>query len=363
MRRIPRPIVPDIIVPGDERPGGGGDDSGDGGPIIPTATSVGLAGPSFLSFVETRPRETVLDEVLRQAGRGTGRRAIDRAIGILGRLGGIAGVVITGAIITRDVILERQRRRIDEEVAAREAEFQKRLDEIKARILRRGRVEVLPSPRPGIDSPAQTPVIEPRVLPTPEPAAQPVRTRPETRPPAPVEIPTERRPIIEIPTPTPAPPTEVAPDVIEIPVPTRSPATQPLPRPTTRPARRPGPLPGLPRIFPRALPRPSVRVRPRVRTRSRPTVARPTLRPDAFASPRLDPSPFAQPRSRAPECPPCQRVKEKRRVRGECEEGFFREFADETQFTTWRVRNCATGGKLKEEERLPFGLGDFEVQL
>ena len=375
LRRRPPFELPPIIIPRRPQPD---DRRGATGPIkdVPTRptpqpniTVVGAGGPAFLGFVEQRPRERVLDEILRQTrGRGTGPTgALGRILGVLGRAAGIGGVVISGAIIVRDVILERQQRRIDREVAEADAEFKRRVDEIKARILRRGRVEVLPSPRPGIDSPVQTPVFEPRVLPTPEPTARPVRTQPEIRPPAPSEIPVETGPIIEIPSPTTAPETEVIPrETPEIPAPSRQPTVRTAPR--TRPSRRTLPLPRVPRTFPLPLPRPSIQVRPRLRpgVRGRPTVRvrpRPTIQADPRAQLRPAADPFAQPRTPAQECPPCQRVKEKRRVRGECEEGFFREFTDETQFTTWRVRNCGTGEKLKEEEQLPFGLGDFEVQL
>lgn len=46
----------------------------------------------------------------------------------------------------------------------------------------------------------------------------------------------------------------------------------------------------------------------------------------------------------------CQEVKRKRRRKGKCREGFFRELPGKTRYETWRTRECVTGTKLSEKE-------------
>ena len=44
----------------------------------------------------------------------------------------------------------------------------------------------------------------------------------------------------------------------------------------------------------------------------------------------------------------CQEVLRRRRRRGKCREGFFEELPGKTRFTTWRVKECATGKTISE---------------
>ena len=44
----------------------------------------------------------------------------------------------------------------------------------------------------------------------------------------------------------------------------------------------------------------------------------------------------------------CQEVKRRRRRKGRCKEGFFREFPGKTQFIEWREVDCATRSDISE---------------
>jgi hypothetical protein len=312
-----------------------------GGAVQPRAGDVVSASfPAALAFVETRPREKVIDEILRK----TARRGLIR-------LPGIAGVIIIGAEIIRDVILRRQQKQIDENMARQDAEFKRRLDEIKRRILA-GRIEVLPSPRPGVDSPPVMPVFEPIVLPQPRPA--PVRVLPR-----PVEVAPGRVPI---PAPSPAPAPVPAPQRRAAPAPAPGPAPGPIAPPAPAPSPAPAPAPSPVR---RAMPRPTPARRalpiplpfapplPRIRPSIPRTGIRPIQTPGPSFAPSPVPAPLPQPTTqpgaptRGRECPPCERVKRKRRKKGKCEEGFFRQQLDGDEFFVWRTRDCATGVEIK----------------
>jgi hypothetical protein len=53
------------------------------------------------------------------------------------------------------------------------------------------------------------------------------------------------------------------------------------------------------------------------------------------------PLPFAQPTpTRSSRCPPCETVKRRRRKKGQCRQGYFREYPDRTDYITWSKRKC-----------------------
>lgn len=149
----------------------------------------------------------------------------------------------------------------------------------------------------------QTPVRLPGTQPGARPAARPAT--PGTRPAAPP------RPVLA-------------------PVPLRF----PTPTPTPLPFRPLSPLP---------LPITPTPARPITPTPSRPitpTPLRPTL-PLPLTPGITQPVPFAQPTpTSSSRCPPCEQVKRRRRKKGQCRQGYFREFPDRTEYITWSKRKC-----------------------
>lgn len=60
--------------------------------------------------------------------------------------------------------------------------------------------------------------------------------------------------------------------------------------------------------------------------------------------------PSRQPQRQPQRQKKCQEVKRKRRRKGKCKEGFFRELPGSTQYETWRTRECITGEVISEKE-------------
>ena len=143
------------------------------------------------------------------------------------------------------------------------------------------------------------------------------------------------------------------PPTIPTPQPPGQPTPQTTPRITPRPLIRAFPL-GLPGPgiapgnvpFPRSIPlqdplpltppQPGVRGLPNVR-------GLPFAGPTTLAQPQPAPQP-AQER--------CQVVKRRRRKKGRCREGFFRETPTQTKYVTWRSRKCGVSKKAKDFVRI-----------
>lgn len=76
----------------------------------------------------------------------------------------------------------------------------------------------------------------------------------------------------------------------------------------------------------------------------------PNVSPQIQVSPALQLQPLtqaqaqAQPQARARECESVQR---RRRRKGKCREGFFKEYPGRTEYTTWAERDCATRKAIK----------------
>lgn len=169
--------------------------------------------------------------------------------------------------------------------------------------------------------------------------------------------------------------TDPVPDVVpgapprpQIPPDPRLPIPENLPLPTPRLPRIPAPVPSfplpspipspLPRTIPSTIPLPGIRVLPLFL----PTPGVPGLRPlqDPQLRPLGDPVPLTpivpgvptlplgatflqpgtQPQPQARSQRRCQEVKRRRRRKGKCREGFFRESPGKTTFVTWRERSC-----------------------
>jgi hypothetical protein len=47
----------------------------------------------------------------------------------------------------------------------------------------------------------------------------------------------------------------------------------------------------------------------------------------------------------------CQQVNRRRRRKGQCRQGYFRETANSTQFVTWSKRKCPVSSKKKPPSR------------
>lgn len=237
------------------------------------------------------------------------------------RLGGLVGVVL----IAKDIIdlqkeLERERRREAKEADARR-EAQRAADRLPPREVVIPGVEGAPveqetvftlPPRP------QLPEIVTETL--PDVIAQPV---PGTRPRVPQTV--------GIP--------EISPTPVEIPAPAaprapaRAPARPVLPLPLPLPGTFPSPTrpltsPLSPATTPIQVPRPIT-----------PTLT--GIQPIELTSigTALQPSTQLQGPTRTAQ-QECQIVQRRRRRKGKCREGFFREFPGSTKFTTWREVDC-----------------------
>ena len=284
-------------------------------------------------------------------GRATGQ--------VLGRVvGGVVGAIIvaTGvAIANRVAELKKQR-------TEREKEAEKiGIDRQNERLARDRDIRTLPSPDKiseitgGISAPPlEFPTASrPRILPKPE-------IFPETIPEIPTTIPEIRPPALPAPIGVPRIPAPPVPST----VPTPLPAGLPIPGfgvPGTLPA-SPNPF-APPGTFPLGRPISFPRISP---------IGAPKLQPigDLFPEIPLTPinvpgvgsQPFSfladQPLPQTQQERKCKEVKRRRRRKGECSEGFFREQPNSTQFTDWRTVNCVT---REETERSKLSNEGFDV--
>jgi hypothetical protein len=134
------------------------------------------------------------------------------------------------------------------------------------------------------------------------------------------------------PVPTPQNPTAPGTRARPAPAPARPTAPLALPLPLPTPTPTPTPTPFLP-LFPTpGLPTPG---RPAAPAPGRPAAPLP------LTPPIRAPLPFAQPTpTTSGRCPPCEQVKRRRRKKGQCRQGYFREFPDRTEYITWSKRKC-----------------------
>lgn len=250
---------------------------------------------------------------------------------VLGRVGifgaGAAGVAIVIDAAIKDIQRELERRKEIEKEAEEAAERRR-----EERIARSREVRTLPFPTklPEIILPRSVPrrAIPPAPLPRPVPAPLPIPAPvPSIPAPAPVPVPAPVR--IPAPAPLPAP----------LPVPTRTTPT-PTRRPTPAAAPLVGPVP-IPNFFflgqPASLP--FAQSVPQRLTPINPTVPQlpvPTIGTIQLPTTQPFPQQATQPDRR------CQEVKRRRRRKGKCREGFFREFPGKTRYVTWREVDCAT---------------------
>jgi hypothetical protein len=237
---------------------------------------------------------------------------------------GVAGVIIATSI---EILKELGQQQLDKEMREREAELEaakraRRRDEPFRREI------VLPGPDV---------ILDPNRVEFPRP-------RREIRP-APPLVP---RPVFEpvpvsIPTPT-VPVPAIEPVPIEIPAPAPTPRATPRRAPRAKPRALPRTKPffaGLPRFFPIGLPATSPVNVPRLRPQERPLTPTEPLVPSlvqpnigAIQLPTPQPVPQQDPARR------CKEVKRRRKRKGKCEEGFYREFRGKTRFIPWRERDC-----------------------
>lgn len=173
-------------------------------------------------------------------------------------------------------------------------------------------------------------------IPLPEPTPSPL----PSAPPRPVFEPFPEAPAPQIPSPVP----------VELPTPSIPTPTIPAPRPVPAPSPLPipgtVPLPGI-RVSPFFLPSPGVRSSPLQSPRLVPIGDPLPLTPSTPTVPQFGTgfAPFQfladQPQPQTdPARERCQVVKRRRRKKGKCREGFFRETPGGTEFTTWRERTC-----------------------
>lgn len=307
---------------------------------IPTAVPVpiGPARPPF-GF----PPADVRQLPLPGANEPFGGRVI--RIGRILRGIGLGSILIIGAEILVDIIRRKQLRELGQILEEQDVAIaQAQIERIEAR--ERRKVEILaradpvgrlPLPQVGFPEIPQIGVRAPPEIPAQIPAPAP-----ETFP----EIPD-----ISLPVPEPIVVPEVLPPVVlpEIQVPGQTPGTfpQPLPFPSPAPLPFPRPFPSIqPRTFPVAFPiAPPIGVptpfRPGDILPTPLTPIQPPGVPLGFVDPGVDPGAQPQPQARR-----CEVVKRRRRRKGKCREGFFVERPGETQFITWRDRECDTVADL-----------------
>lgn len=251
-----------------------------------------------------------------------------------GIVGAVVGTVVIGVAdaIARDLASQRE--------SNRAAERQADIDAANRRAARDAlpRVVFIPGdpvldPAPPLQEPAPRPEPVPDFLPFP--SVDPLIS-PDLPTPQPQQLP-EIEPEILIPTLPSTTPTRT---------PARTPALLPLAPallPFFLPSGRPVALPTLPFANPIASASdpglglaPNVGdLIPNVPTSTTPTIA---------SSPRFSflPNPSAQLQPDTAE-QRCQELEERKKRRGECEEGIYRQFEDDTEFSPWRIRNCASG--------------------
>lgn len=319
---------------------------------------------------------------------------IGRTAVILGRATIATGIATIAGIIVRDLILGRQDRRIRELLERQDAAIDKRLDELRRKQLI---TEPFVGPAPGTtgvgtdtgkSGPKPVTTIVVRDITRPGTSGiQPTAPRPKIPPPPPPQIPAPTAPDLpsvsrpEIPAPT-LPEPVGAPQTT---VPGRSPAPAPAipgrvidlvtgiltspifasgvgtsavsrvplaPGLITRPGTRPAvPTPGAPSTpVPFTPATPTI---PGVGNPLGPTAAPPI--PGIGAPPIVNiPTSVAtataagigsSTRVRTDDCQALARS----RKRGRCREGFFKETPSGIRFTTWRIRNCRSGGVIAEK--------------
>lgn len=183
--------------------------------------------------------------------------------------------------------------------------------------------------------PPPPPVARPNV-PIPQPQPQIVPRGPSVQP--------GRPPQIAVPGQIPSVPRPVVPSRTT--APTRAPSRSPA---ATTGIITPLTIFGLTYAVGRGLTRDSARDVLRDRTRD---LVR-DFQPDPLANPFAQPQPQTGGRVRSPgraATSDCVEVQRRRRRKGKCREGFFRETRDSTRYETWRVRDCLTGKVTKESE-------------
>lgn len=299
-------------------------------PLAALPVPIGPARPPF-GF----PPAEVRSLPLPGANEPFGGRVI--RIGRILRGIGLGSILIIGAEILVDVIRRKQLRELgqileEQDVAIAQAQIEKikAAEQRKIDILERGTpVGRLPLPQVGAPTipdvvrdarPEIVPEILPPALPFPEiqlPQAEPI-SFPDPAPPQTFPFPST------LPGQTPG----TFPGAFPLPSPT--PLPTPFPTPTTRPA-------PLPVAFP---------IAPPIGDPFRPSIGDPLPTPLTPVGPGAvplgfadvpDPSAAPQPQTRR-----CEVVKRRRRRKGKCREGFFVERPGETQFITWRDRECDT---------------------
>ena len=257
---------------------------------------------------------------------------------------GAVGLVLS-ALDILDMLEELEQEKLERDIEARET--------IKRAEIRRRRdfpadVETIPQQVPANPT---IPDVEIPAPPLEMPPAPDVRPAPEPMPlpqpsPAPAPVPT---PTIPVPGPIPAP----------------SPLPRPAPTPTTTPGRpipplaRPGALP-FPPIVPAFFPSSSPIGVPSTFSPQTPNLTRiedqllqsqPT--PTLGSITGLETSQAPQQQAER-----CQNVRRRRRRKGKCREGFFREYPRRTQFVEWREVDCIT-----REETQMSKLRDLDFDL
>lgn len=305
----------------------------------------------------------------------SGPAANDPVFSQAGTIARVGNIAILGASVAALILRKTQEDLIEKELieadifAEFELETRKRKEERDAQLATIGAPVLLEAPgtidinfpeAPASRAPASSsgPEIDFGSISLPEiPIVTP--TIPETLP----------GPSLPVPLPTPPTPESPAPISPKIPLPNPGPAAFPAP----------GPLPG---AIPSVFPGPGPAQLPFF-------VSFPEFSPIADSPPPVigDPElltplgtpvqsfvagtanvPSAQPSAQAQQSQ-CREVKRRRRRKGKCREGFYREFPGKTQFTPWREVNCATreetdlSKRKREAQRLAGDLKDNVVSI
>lgn len=287
------------------------------GPGSPPPGSPGSQLPREGQFPRGRPPAN--DPIFR---RGILRRIAGR---VVGGIPGIVGAIVLDQILDeleRQASQEREREREADAEAARRRQRRQFPDEIREIVI------------PGVEG---APVEAPEIPRVPRPARLPLPL------PVPLPLPTPSRPVVPVP----------------VPLPESVPGTVPAPSPPAQPRRiaTPSPLRFLPAALPFAFPSSSPRP---FAVPGGETIPVGDILPDLTPGQRTGlrstqvgrlTSNVISPTAAEAQSQKCEAVKRRRRRKGKCREGFFREFPGRTEFVTWRERNCGEQG-IREAVRI-----------
>jgi len=262
------------------------------------------------------------------------RRVPSSGLGGAGRLFGYGGLIITGAEILVGVIAGQQLERMgdilsEQDRLLRERWLQRAKEKLKAEIKAKVRREIEQRQKEAAES----------------------REIFESKPDRPLPAPSNRPDIFGAPDifspEIPSFPAQ-SPDIVRLPKIDLPPLELPLPAPA--PVSLPGSLPGLQNVLLQSLglglsslpfQTPSINTLTVGDPALLQSASNPLLQATSSVGRIFDINAQPQPKLQKKAARECEEVKRRRKRKGKCREGFFREYPGKTRYTTWRERDCA----------------------